>query len=265
MDQVHWGLAREPFAASWTQENYFAGGAQSEVLARLRYLAVGRRRLGWIVGEPGSGKSMILDRFALQQRSEFRGVALLNGAGLSPQELFWQLAAELSLAPRLTDELPRLFRRIADFASTAHVHNDRLLLLLDDADQAGPDLLGHVLRLLSLSSSTGWVSAVLASRPGHGPQFHGGLFEAADVQIRMDPWNEEEVNHYVRQATSSAGYESPLFTDEALYALHTWSKGLPRRVNQIAARALAMRAEESAEIVEPHLIEQAALAHGVEG
>ncbi|MDC0936684.1 AAA family ATPase [Pirellulales bacterium] len=260
MYQVHWGLVREPFAASFTQEHYYAGGAQGEVLARLRYLTVGRRRLGWIIGDSGSGKSTLLDRFARQQRGEFCGVALLNGAGLSPEELFWQLAAELSLGPRPTDDLPRHFRRIADFAATAHVHGDRVLLLLDDADQAGPDLLGHVLRLLNLSPGSKWLSIVLASRPCDKFSVHAGLFEAADVQIPLEPWTEEEVSSYVCQATKGAGSDRAVFTDEALFALHTWSKGLPRRVNQIAQRALIISAKEGAGVVEPHLVEQAALA-----
>jgi type II secretory pathway predicted ATPase ExeA len=205
----------------------------------------------------GVGKSLAAKRFAAQCRREGRHVATAGLAGLSPRELLWQIAAQWSLAPRPTDDAAALFHRIAGFSAAARLRNASALLLLDDAEQAGPDVRAQLLRLLALGGGAPWLTLVLTSSPEAIGRIGEELLDAVDLRIDLEPWSESETVGYVQHALVDAGCERPAFADEALSALFHLSDGVPRRVNRLADQALLGAAAEGLQQVTAAVVEAA--------
>ena len=64
MYQAHWGLQESPFRGLLDPKFFYQSPTHEEALARLQFLVDQQRRLGLLVGPPGSGKSLLLEVFA---------------------------------------------------------------------------------------------------------------------------------------------------------------------------------------------------------
>jgi len=137
---------------------------------------------------------------------------------------------------------------------TDRINENRLqqvptLLLLDNADQAGPDLLMHLLRLANFYSADGWLTLVLAANRARASRLGDGLLELVDLRIDLLPWDELDTTGYLQLALVEAGCERPVFEDQALSEMHRLAEGIPRRVNRLADYALLAGSSSGQEMV----------------
>src|SRR5262245_14944018 len=63
--------------------------SHEEALARLQFLVEHGSRLGLLVGAPGSGKTTLLETIHDELRRASCLTALVNVAGLEPEEVLW--------------------------------------------------------------------------------------------------------------------------------------------------------------------------------
>jgi len=170
MYQNVWGLEKPPFPSGIDPKFFFEGASQRESLARLRYLLAHRRRLGLVLGATGLGKSLLTSVFAQQCRQAGQAVAQIDLLGISTREFYWQLGNKLHAAVRVEDDMLRLFRQLTDRFQENRLQGKQTVLLLDDLDQAGPDLLKQVQRLLRTDTAHGgWLTLVNGQFPTTGP------------------------------------------------------------------------------------------------
>ena len=91
----YWGLERWPFASSPGASQFYPTAGHHEALARIEYLVNSRRRLGALLGDSGTGKSLLLRVAAGQLGRQGRAVVLVDALGATTREAFWQLACGL--------------------------------------------------------------------------------------------------------------------------------------------------------------------------
>ena len=272
MHTTHWGLEKSPFsrgtAAGTAGENsepvFFSGLPQQEALARLRFLVHNGRRLGLMLGESGWGKSLVLDLFAEECHRESWQVAQLNVLGLTVREFQWQLAVALQAGPRSTDDSLRLTRRIEELLQQNLLQNETTVLLLDDADQAGADVLTQLVRLAQLPASrVGNLTIVLASNPAQANRLGSRLTELVELRIDLEPWDAQDTTGYLQTALVAAGAERPIFDDFALDEIHRLTHGVPRQVNRLADYALVAGSSVGLDMIDEATIAaaHAAISH----
>ena len=253
----HWGLERSPFAPGPTPPFYYEGESQAEAAARLRFVARQGRRLALLTGVRGAGKSLSLARFANECRREGRSVVAVGLAGLTVRELLWQVNAQLALGPQPSEDAVALFRRFAGSVESPASASAAggTLVLLDDADQAGPDVRSQLVRLLNIGRGRSCLTLVLAAAPDGLARLGGELLDATDLCIELEPWSDADTIGYIQHALLEAGCDRPAFDDEALAVLATLSGGVPRHVNRLADHALLAAAAAGLEAVDAGTIE----------
>jgi general secretion pathway protein A len=239
MQLDHWHLERAPFCAIGGVDQFYPSPGHDEALARLEYLIDSRRRLGVLLGESGVGKSLTLRVAARRLARKGAAVVAVDAAGTGTREFLWQLAAGLGTPPANEAEVGRLWRLVADRVVENRLAQVDTVLLVDDAGQAGPDVLTQLVRLARLDPSPAarW-TIVLAAEPAQAARWSESLRELVDLRIDLGPWNEEDTIGYVQTALVDAGRFDPVFDDDALRALHELAAGVPRRVARLAEFAL---------------------------
>jgi len=256
MTAATWGLEKSPFTSGLNTRLFFEGAAHREALARLRHLRTSRRA-GLLLGEPGTGKSLVLKVFQEDCRRRAIAVALVNLCGLSVREFYWQLGAQLSTAVRVEDDLVRLFRQVSDRVHANRVQGLPTVVLLDDVHEAGPDLATQIVRLAQLDAGRGSLSLVLATRTAHAANLGQRLLGLVDLRIDLEPWDELDTVGYLQLALVEAGCERPLFDDDSLSEIHRLAGGNPRQVNRLADHALWVGAAAAPEIIDTTTIRAA--------
>jgi type II secretory pathway predicted ATPase ExeA len=236
---VHWGLERWPFRGTPAADQLYPTAGMTEALARIDYLVDGRRRAGVLVGESGVGKSLTMKAAARRLSRQGRAVVLVDVTAMTSRELTWLVACGLGAAPREDADVAKLWRLVADRLAENRMQQTHTVLLVDEAGQAGPDVVSQLVRLARLDASAAarW-SIVLSSEPGQAARWNVALRDLVDLRIDLLAWSAEDTIGFIQMSLLEAGRLDPLFDDEALAVLHQLTQGVPREVVRLADFAL---------------------------
>jgi type II secretory pathway predicted ATPase ExeA len=245
MYETHWGLIRSPFRGLADPQFFYGSPTHEEALARLAFLVENRRRLGLLLGEPGSGKTLVLKVLAKQLAARGSHVACVNLLSLGARDLLCELAAQLHGNPR-ADQTPfQLWRTITDRLTENQYQQLSTVVLLDDADEVDRDLLGHLVRLVRHDPrAESALTVVLALDPQALPRLGRRLWELAELRIDLERWSPEDTQRYLCASLAKAGASHTVFAADAASRLHQLARGVPRQVSNLAQLALLAGAGE---------------------
>jgi type II secretory pathway predicted ATPase ExeA len=252
----YWGLREKPFANGRNPKAYIPSSTHEEALARLHYLVDSQRRLGLLLGAPGSGKSFMLSVLAQQLRRAAVRAAAFSLQGLSAHEMLWSLAAACGLHPDQGAGAFELWRLVGDLLAANNCQGIANVVLLDDADSASADVLGQVVRLVrgELSSSSRLI-VVLAGRSNRMLALGSQLLELAELRVDLAAWELADTESYLQSCLLRAGRKESAFLPEALLRLHELSGGSVRRVALLADLALLAAAGGRLPLVDAYTVE----------
>jgi MSHA biogenesis protein MshM len=252
---AHFGLKEFPFGLTPDTGYFFPGaGAQAALNTLLVALESGEGLIK-IVGEVGSGKTLLC-RYLLNQL-EHKGwaAAYVPNPHLSPAALNQALLAELggdvkrSLSYGLTKALELRLLELAQAGKPA-------VALIDEA-QAMPLESLEALRLITNleTEKRKLLQIVLFGQP----ELDTRLADPSVRQIRsrivfherITPLGAHETPVYLTHRVTQAGAPGPLFTPAAARNLHRLSRGVPRLLNILAHKALLLAYGEGRALAEP--------------
>ncbi len=258
MQLDHWQLSESPFRTVLDADRFYPSAGHDEALARLEYLVDARRRLGVLLGASGVGKSLVLHVVTQRLARKGSAVIVVDAVGTGTRELLWQLAAGLGAAPRDTSDMVHLWRLVADRVAENRMQQTNTVLLVDDASQAGPDVLTQLVRLarLDCTPAARW-TILLVAEPLQAARWNESLRELVDLRIDLEPWSEADTIGYVQTSLVEAGRFDPVFDDEGLAAIYDLTGGVPRRVIRLADFALLAGASAAAGTIDAATVHEA--------
>ena len=101
----HFGLAHPPFKITPDTRLFYEGGNRGDILDALAYAITSGEGIVKVVGEVGSGKTM-LSRMLAVKLPEHVDIAYFANPNLAPKDILYAIAVELKM------ELPRDIDRI---------------------------------------------------------------------------------------------------------------------------------------------------------
>jgi type II secretory pathway predicted ATPase ExeA len=253
---AYWGLGESPFRSHLDRRYFHRGPSQDEALARLHFLVDQRRTLGLVLGEPGSGKSLLLEVLAKELGVVNRQVATASLLGIGRREFLWLLGGQLGSEVSPAAGEFALSRAIEDQIVANRFQQIATILLLDDADEARGEVLDEIARLAHLNqTSDAGLTMVLAA--GERQLHHLGtrILELAELRVDLEGWDEDDTAGFVKKSLAVAGRSTPIFTESALRRLHSLTGGTPRRIKQLADLALLGGAGANVAQIEGELID----------
>lgn len=240
---AHWQLREAPYRNAIDPRYFFQSLTHEEALARLQFLIDGRHRAGLLLGDSGTGKSLVLEVLAGQLARHGQRVAKFSLVGLDKTELLSRLAASWGLNPQPGDSACDLWRMLLDTIAVQNLEGHGSVILLDDADEATPEVLAQVLRVAQTDVATNPAATlILAARPARVTHLGNRLLELADLRVDILPWNVDDTQHYLEHGLARAGRHALTFTPEAIALLAELSQGVPRNTVQLAELSLVAAA-----------------------
>lgn len=258
----HFGLQREPFSIAPDPRFLFMSERHREALAHLLY---GLRSGGGFVlltGSIGAGKTTVCRAF-LEQVPPGHRVAYVFNPQLSAEELLQTVCDEFGIevtAPGLKARIDALNQ----FLLQAHAASENCVLVVDEAQGLSPELLEQLRLLTNLETAERkLLQIVLIGQPELRTLLARPELEQVAQRViaryHLGPLDEADTERYVRHRLAVAGRsEAPPFSVGALQRLHRLSRGVPRRINLLADRALLGAYAQGAAKVDGRLLKQAA-------
>lgn len=239
----HFGLKSAPFRITPDISLFFPGGNRGAVLEALGYAVRNGEGIIKVVGEVGSGKTMLC-RMLEQELPDNVEIVYLVNPRLSPDNILHAIAFELQLP--IGDEHNRLqvMQTLHEYLLERHAANRQVVVFVEEA-QAMPLATLEEIRLLSNleTSQHKLLQIVLFGQPELDemlakPQLRQ-LRERITYHFSLGPLRYGEIRDYINARLHSCGYRGrPLFSAAALRQITRFSQGLLRRVNILADKAL---------------------------
>ena len=260
----HWGLAESPFRSRLASRYFYPSPTHEEALARLQFLVEEGHRVGLLMGGEGCGKSLVMEVFAAQRRSAGRPVVKISLLGVNRIEFLWGVATELGSCPRAPLAVSSLWRVVADRLVEHRYQGLETVLLLDDADRAGRDVLAQVARLARHDlSPDSRLTVVLAGRRERMGRLGHSLLELAELRIDLEAWEPSDTENYLKASLTQSGRSAATFDEPAVARLHELARGIPRRVARLADLALVAGAGRKLDRVDAETVESVCHELGV--
>jgi general secretion pathway protein A len=241
----HFGLNEAPFSITPDPRFVYLTDRHRDALAHLLY-GLGQHGSGGFVvlsGEVGTGKTTLC-RLALEQLPAGTQVALLLNPSLNRLELLESICEELQLDTADTaGSMKKLLAQLNAHLLAAHAAGNRVVLMIDEAQNLSVDALEQIRLLTNLETATQkLLQIILLGQPELNDVLAKSelrqLAQRITARFHLTALSEEESTGYVTHRLSIAGCKSLIFDRAALKQLHKTSGGIPRVINVLADHSL---------------------------
>jgi type II secretory pathway predicted ATPase ExeA len=238
------GFSIKPFELTPDPRFLYLNEGLREALATLVYGIQERRGFILMTGEPGTGKTTLLNAVG-DHFDENTKVAFIFNTSLTFEGMLHMALVDLNLAKTEENLSKRkAILRLNDFALKQNENNGNVALIVDEAQNLNRHSLEN-LRLLSnlQTRQHKLIQIVLAGQPELDITLRKRelrqLVQRIGLRLRTTPLNEKDAYEYIHHRLKIARYEGPpLFGNRAKKLIWFYSQGIPRMINILCDNSL---------------------------
>jgi len=258
----YFGLKKAPFAAHVVGANVFVSPPSAAIMAALKKAMATEDAAVCLSGPVGSGKTTIAKR-SIDGLGQSRGIVTIGRMPFGPDEVLEILLAGLGAKqlPRSTVHRFATFRRmLQQFAE----QNTRVFILVEDASRVGADVLSELEALTAADAGvSNGANLILLGDSNFKELLQNPKLARLKQRVRtrqnIESPGENEMQAYLKHCFRLAGGEfDAIFGMGCANALHRFTDGLPRMVNNLVEFVLTVAAEQHIKPITPQLIERVA-------
>ena len=258
----HFGLKEPPFKITPNTEVFYTGGNRGAVLQALIYAINSGEGIIKVVGEVGSGKTMLCRMLQTMLPDKIESIYLANPS-VAPEDILHAIAFELQLKlPKNADRL-KVMQVLQAHLLTRHAAGKQVVIFVEEA-QGMPLATLEEIRLLSNleTKHDKLLQIVLFGQPELDENLNQTnirqLRERITHSFNLAPLQTKEIGEYLIFRLRAAGYFGPhLFNNAAIAKIADSALGLVRRVNILADKSLLAAYAENVYQVTPKHVQAA--------
>ena len=243
MYEEYFGLDRPPFKITPDTSLFYEGGKRGDILAALVYAIHRGEGIIKVVGEVGSGKTMLCRMLQLKLPDSVEIVYIANPS-VSPQDILFVIAHELSLPVSKEASKHEVMHQLHDYLLQRHMENKQVVLFIEEAQGMPLETLEEIRLLSNLETDEHKLLQIILFGQ---PELDQNLSHQSIRQLRerithnfnLEPLSQDEIHNYLNFRMREVGYTGPeLINRTVAKKIEHHSDGLLRRINIIADKIL---------------------------
>jgi len=244
MYQEFFGLDRPPFKITPDTSLFYVGNQRGAALEALLYAIKSGEGIVKVIGEVGSGKTMLCRMLELRLNNKSIDVVYIINPSLSPDNILRAIAHELQLEVSSDMSKVEVMQKIQACLLQKHAHNQQVVLFVEEAQSMPVETLEEIRLLSNLETDQSkLLQMVLFGQPELDEklgQVHiRQLKERITHSFYLAPFLPDDTLQYLNFRLRAVGYRGPdLFSRRTATAIKKYSTGLTRRINILADKAL---------------------------
>ncbi len=239
----YFGLVEKPFQITPDPRFLYMSRRHRDGFAHLLYGADEAGGFVLLTGEVGTGKTTLC-RSALESITDNVRIALILNPKQSPLELVASICDELQITyPKEVTSIKALIDRLNLYLLKAYAQGQRIVVVIDEAQNLTSEVLEQVRLLTNLEVSTQkLLQIILIGQPELQtmlslPELRQ-LSQRITARFHLTPLTREETGEYIAHRLKIAGVTREVFTKPAIREIYKLSRGIPRLINTLSERSL---------------------------
>jgi general secretion pathway protein A len=237
------GLKESPFNANPDPRFLYLTNQVEEALTGLMYGIQTRKGFITLTGEVGTGKTTLVNRLLDWLHHRRARTAFLFNSRMNTNQLFDFILAEFDITCDSRSKSQQLLK-LNHWLLDRYRAGETVVLILDEAQNLTFPVLEEVRLLTNLETSTDkLLQIVLSGQPELEDKLKlpelRQLRQRIMLRCKTTPLTKEQTHDYILRRLKIAGAgEAPIFSPEAMDAVHIYSLGIPRVVNLLCEHSL---------------------------
>jgi len=238
-----YNLKEQPFSNSVDNKYFFDNSQHSEALLRLRYAVDSMKGLAVLLGGVGTGKTTLARRMLEELEEDKYEAALLVviHTSVTTDWLMKKIALQLGIenvAESKIEILSQLYKRLMEIYESGM----KTVVLMDEMQMLeSKEIMEEFRGLLNMESPEGkLITFVFFGLPELDDvlALDEPLKQRVAVRYQLTGLDENVTSEYIKHRLKIAGSEEEIISPEAISAVHTYTKGVPRLINNVCDNAL---------------------------
>lgn len=240
------GFRERPFKLVPDPDYLFLSKSHEEALAHLRYAVIDGEGFVEIIGEIGTGKTLLCRTFLESLGDDVESAYVFNPR-MDALDLLKSVCDEFGIPSAPHHSIKSLIDALNAFLIEKKAAGKKTALVIDEAQNLSRDVLEQI-RLLSNLETTKdkLVQIFLVGQPELETILDAWdlrqLRQRISLRCRLHPLNPAETRRYiahrVQVASTGSQTSAPVFSRSAARRIYRFSKGIPRLINMACDRAL---------------------------
>lgn len=257
----YYHLTQEPFNLTPDPEFFYLGEKHQKALAHLLYGINHRKGFIALTGEVGAGKTTLC-RLLLKQLDENVSIALILNSLIDEITLLKQINRDFGLFSE-SESKDELMGYLYDFLIAEKRKDRNVLIVVDECQNLKFEVLELIRMLSNLETEKDkLLQILLIGQPEFLDMLNSyelrQLNQRITVRGHISNLSLEEVGEYIQHRIQIAGNESGIpFAKGAYKLIHSFSGGVPRRINVVCDYALLAGYASGAREITRKIVEKA--------
>ncbi|GAB6191982.1 ExeA family protein [Desulfocastanea catecholica] len=235
----HYHLKLMPFEIGPDPKFLWLGPKHKEAYAALVYGILESKGFIVIIGDPGTGKSTLLNATAANFGSNIRFAKITDPA--MDEMDFFNFAANAFEMGKTFRNKAEFLSKFEDFVKEAGAQSKKVILVIDEAQRLTADMLEQI-RVFSNVETPGQkvVSCIFAGQTEFLDMVkkNRALAQRVFFSHIIQPLTQSETADYITHRLKVAGTEKPIFTSDAMQEVFRLTDGIPRLINILCDQAM---------------------------
>jgi len=239
----HFALKCHPFRITPDPTFFHAGGGRGEILQALIYAITTGEGIVKVIGEVGSGKTMLC-RILEERLPASIEIVYLANPNLSPHDILYAIAFELKLPVTVATGRLLVMQHLQAYLLEQHVAGRSVVVFIEEAQGMPVETLEEIRLLSNLETHRHkLLQIVLFGQPELEKKLRQRTIRQLKERIThsfyLEPLTTSEVSEYIRFRLQAAGCDkAAVFSLGAERLIARASHGLIRRINILADKAM---------------------------
>ncbi|WP_417242311.1 ExeA family protein [Celeribacter sp.] len=236
-------LSERPFTLLPDPSLLYWSAQHKRAFSVLEYGLLSRAPITLVSGEVGSGKTTLIQAL-LNKRTPNLVIGLISNAQGGRGELLqWVLNSFGIDAAPFGDNYVSLFQRFQDFLLEQYAAGNRVVLMIDEAQNLSVEGLEEIRMLTNVNSNKDeLIQLILVGQPElrdivSSPQMRQ-LAQRIAASFHIGPLDHDATGRYIAHRLMAVGGTGHEFSPEAAHLVFTKTGGVPRLVNQLCDLAM---------------------------